>query len=148
MEFKLKPIGIIHTPYKSMVEARYQGKIAKDVCLIEVYKEYEDGLKDVEDCSHLILLYWLHKARRDTLLAQPPHNHKIHGVFATRSPHRPNPIGFCIVELLERKKNILKVKGLDAIDGTPLLDIKPYSPKFDYVPNAKVEWLEKAEKKC
>lgn len=142
----LKPIGIIHSPYKSLEEAPHQGGTVKTICEIEIFKEYEEGLKDIEGCSHLILLYWLHKADRNRLIVYPPHDLKPHGVFATRAPHRPNPIGFCIAKLVERKGNILKVKGLDAIDGTPLIDIKPFSPKLDFIPDAKIEWLDKAKK--
>lgn len=142
----LKPIGVIHSPYKSLKDAPYQGGVVETICEVEVFKEYEEGLKDIDGCSHLILLYWLHKADRSRLIVYPPYDLKPHGVFATRAPHRPNPIGFCIAKLVERKGNILKVKGLDAIDGTPLIDIKPFSPKLDFIPDARIEWLEKAKR--
>jgi len=145
-EFSLRPIGVIRSPYKTPQEAPYQGGLVENVCEVEVFPEFEEGLKDVEGCSHLILLYWLHKAERDKLIVYPPHDQKPHGVFATRSPHRPNPIGLCVAKLIERKGNVLRVKGLDAIDGTPLIDIKPFSPKLDFIPDAKIEWLEKAGK--
>jgi len=143
--WEVKPIGIIRTPYKRLEDAPYQGRFSKDICEIEVFKEYEEGLKDVETCTHLIILYWLDRARRDVLIACPPHDRKIHGVFATRSPNRPNPIGFSVVELIERKGNVLKIKGIDAIDGTPLIDIKPYFPEIDAVTDAKVGWFEMAK---
>ncbi|PMQ01171.1 MAG: tRNA (N6-threonylcarbamoyladenosine(37)-N6)-methyltransferase TrmO [Dictyoglomus sp. NZ13-RE01] len=140
-DIKLFPIGVIHSPYKE--RGLYQGRFSEEVSEIEVFDEYKEGLKDVETCSHLIILYWLHRARRDILLTHTPHDSEIHGVFATRSPNRPNPIGFCVVELLEIKGNILKVKGLDALNGTPLIDIKPYSSAIDAVENAKIGWYER-----
>ena len=146
MHFVVKPIGVIRSPYKDVSEAPYQGRFSNDVCEIEIFEEFEEGLKDVETCSHIIVLYWLDKAKRDVLRARPPHNGMIHGVFATRSPHRPNPIGFAVVELVERMGRILKIRGLDAIDGTPVIDIKPYFPQIDCIPNARVGWFEKVKR--
>ncbi len=143
MQFSVKPIGIIRSPYKTMNDAPHQGRFSDVVCEIEIFEEYSAGLRDIELCTHLIILYWLHKAKRDTLIAIPPHDNKTHGVFATRSPHRPNPIGFAAVELIERKGNILKVRGLDAIDLTPVIDIKPYSSEIDCFDNAKIGWFKK-----
>ncbi len=134
---ELKQIGVIRSPYKTKDDAPHQGRFSKDVCEIIIFDEFSEGLKDIERFTHLIILYWLHEARRDILLAKPPHDSKIRGVFATRSPNRPNPIGFAVVKLLERKGNVLKIVGLDAIDGTPLLDIKPYSPEIDSIDDAK-----------
>jgi len=139
---EIKEIGVIRTPYKNKDEAPHQGRYSEEVCEIEIFEDYAEGLKDIETCTHLILLYWLDRARRDTLIAIPPHNNREHGVFATRSPNRPNPIGFCVVELLERNGNILKVKGVDAVDSTPLIDIKPYSSAIDCVKNARIGWFE------
>ncbi|MEM4472735.1 MAG: tRNA (N6-threonylcarbamoyladenosine(37)-N6)-methyltransferase TrmO [Archaeoglobaceae archaeon] len=141
MQFYVKPIGIIRSPYKTLEEAPHQGRFSNEIFEIHVFEEYSEGLKDLETCSHLIVLYWLHLADRNKLIAIPPHDRKEHGVFATRSPHRPNPIGFAVVELLERKGNVLKVRWLDAIDGTPVLDIKPYSKELDCVENAKIGWF-------
>ncbi|HOO53777.1 MAG TPA: tRNA (N6-threonylcarbamoyladenosine(37)-N6)-methyltransferase TrmO [Methanothrix sp.] len=90
--------------------------------------------------THLILLYWLDRADRSMLKAFPPYDRKEHGVFATRSPNRPNPIGVGIVELLEVSGGKLKVRGLDAMEGTPLIDIKPYFSEVDSIPNAAVGW--------
>ncbi len=133
MQFSIKPIGVIKSPYKTMDDAPHQGRFSDEICEIEIFPEFEEGLKDIETCTHLIVLYWLDRARRDTLLAKPPHDNKVHGVFATRSPHRPNPIGFAVVELIERRGRILRVRWLDAIDGTPVVDIKPYSSEIDCV---------------
>ncbi|MCS7232879.1 MAG: tRNA (N6-threonylcarbamoyladenosine(37)-N6)-methyltransferase TrmO [Synergistetes bacterium] len=139
--FYVKPIGIIRSPYKDRNSAPFQGRFSSEICEIEIFKEYEEGLRDIEECTHLIVLYWLHLSDRDKLIAIPPHDGKEHGVFATRSPNRPNPIGFSVVRLVERSGRILKVVGLDAIDGTPLLDLKPYSSEIDSVPDAKVGWM-------
>jgi len=139
------PVGILHTPYTHPHEAPHQGRLTGEVCTIEVFEQYAAGLKDVELCSHLIVLYWQDRARRDTLQTITPHGSQVHGVFATRSPHRPNPIGLCVVELLEREGQLLKVCGLDALDGSPLLDIKPYSAGIDSVENATIGWHEKGD---
>lgn len=140
--FYVKPIGIIRTPYKDKDRAPHQGCFSKEVCEIEIFKEYEVGLRDVETCTHLIVLYWLDRASRDTLIAIPPHDGKEHGVFATRSPNRSNPIAFSVVELIERKGNVLKVRGIDALDKTPVVDLKPYSSQLDAIADAKIGWFE------
>jgi len=136
----LKPIGVMHTPYKTRGDAPFQGRHTDDLCEIEICEEYLPGLADVEGCTHLIILYWLDQADRSMLTACPPYDGKEHGVFATRSPNRPNPIGLGIVELVEIRGGKLKVKNLDAVDGTPLLDIKPYFSEVDSVPESVVGW--------
>ena len=138
---ELKPIGIIHSPYQAG-QAPYQGAGHEEIYRIEIFKEFEEGLKDIEGFSHIILICWLHKSRGYHLLVKTPWDTKPHGLFTTRSPHRPCPLGLSVVELVAREKNILKVKGLDAIDGTPLLDIKPYVPTIDERTNIKAGWLE------
>lgn len=147
MELNLRPIGVIRSPYKTPSECPRQGRLSDEVSVVEVFPEFEEGLKDIETCTHLIILYWLDRARRNVLTAVPPHDGREHGVFATRSPHRPNPIGFAVVELLERRGRELVVKWLDAVDGTPVVDIKPYSPAMDCVENAKVGWFEEVNRK-
>ncbi|MCS7130516.1 MAG: tRNA (N6-threonylcarbamoyladenosine(37)-N6)-methyltransferase TrmO [Archaeoglobaceae archaeon] len=142
MQFFVKPIGIIRSPFKDPESAPNQGRFCDEIFEIEIFPEFAEGLKDLETCTHLIVLYWLDRANRDLLIAIPPHDNKEHGVFATRSPNRPNPIGFSVVELLERKGRFLKVKGLDAIDNTPVIDLKPYSSALDCVENAKIGWFE------
>jgi tRNA-Thr(GGU) m(6)t(6)A37 methyltransferase TsaA len=139
---ELKPIGIIHSPYKNRVEAPYQGYRSEKISQIEVFKEFEEGLKDTEGFSHIIVIFWFHKSQDYHLLVKTPWDNAPHGLFATRSPHRPCPLGLTVVELMGREKNILKVKGLDAIDGTPLLDIKPYIPATDERSVVKLGWLE------
>jgi len=114
---------------------------------VRVFPEFCAGLKGIEDFSHLIILYWIHlrdnEEERSTLLVFPKrHAVKVKtGVFASRSPSRPNPIGLCVVELLKVEKCVLTVKGLDAFEGSPIIDIKPYIPRADSIPNARVpEW--------
>lgn len=143
---KFQNIGIIHSPYKKLEDVPRATLIENDVvCEIELFSEYEDGLLDVEQASHLVVLYCLDKADRSKLQGVTPHDHKKHGVFATRSPHRPNPIGFSVVRLIERKGNVLKIGDITALDGTPLIDIKPYIAKTDLVPNTTLEWLDKVK---
>ena len=136
----LVPIGVIHSPYKRREDIPRQGRLSKEISEIEVYAHYAPGLKDIEQCSHLYILYWLHLGDRNRLLATPPRSQKEHGVFATRSPNRPNLIALDIVELLEAKGNRLNVRGMDALDGSILLDIKPYSAEMDSIPNAVIAW--------
>lgn len=135
---ELKPIGIIHSPYRSRREAPRQGRGRKEICQVEVFEEFEQGLTNIEGFSHIILIYWFHNSRGYSLFVES----RGRGVFATRSPDRPSPLGLSVVELVAREKNVLKVRGLDAIDGTPLLDIKPYIPTLDEKSSVKVGWLE------
>lgn len=100
---------------------------------------------DLDQCTHIIALYWLDRANRKALRAIPPHDGRVHGVFATRSPDRPNPIAFSVAELISVEGRKLRVRGLDALNGTPLIDIKPYSSEIDCVPNAKIGWWEKKQ---
>jgi tRNA-Thr(GGU) m(6)t(6)A37 methyltransferase TsaA len=139
---ELKPIGIIHSPYKNTGAAPYQGYKSEEISQIEIFEEFEEGLKDIEGFSHIVVIYWFHKSRGYHLLVKTPWDDNLHGLFTTRSPHRPCPLGLTVVELIAREKNILKVKGLDAIDGTPLLDIKPYIPSIDERSVVKPGWLE------
>ena len=140
MKLELEPIGIVHSPYKNRYEAPPQG--GEEVSEIVVFDEYEGGLKDIEGFSHLHILYYLHKSRGYSLSVKTPWDSEPHGLFATRSPHRPNPIGYSVVELIKRDEKTLRVKGLDAIDGTLILDVKPYIPRIDTKPKAKGGWLE------
>lgn len=139
---ELKPIGIIHSPYKDRGVAPCQGYRSKKISRIEVFREFEEGLQDIEGFSHIIVIFWFHKSRGYHLLVKTPWDDIPHGLFTTRSPHRPCPLGLTVVELVAREKNILKVRGLDAINGTPLLDIKPYIPSIDERSVVKPGWLE------
>jgi len=139
---ELKPIGIIHSPYKNTKEAPYQGYKSEEISQMEVFKEFEKALQDIEGFSHIIVIYWFHKSQGYHLLVKTPWDESLHGLFTTRSPHRPCPLGLTVAELVAREKNVLKVNGLDAIDGTPLLDVKSYIPSIDEMVVVKPGWLE------
>jgi tRNA-Thr(GGU) m(6)t(6)A37 methyltransferase TsaA len=139
---ELKPIGIIHSPFKNMGKAPYQGYKSEEISQIEVFKEFEQGLKDIEGFSHIVVIYWFSKSQGYHLLVKTPWDDSLHGLFTTRSPHRPCPLGLTVAKLVARENNILKVKGLDAIDGSPLLDIKPYVPSVDERSVVRLGWLE------
>ena len=139
---ELSPIGIIHSPYRDRGEAPYQGYRSKRISRIEVLKEFEEGLQDIEGFSHIVVIYWFHKSQGYHLLVKTPWDDVPHGLFTTRSPHRPCPLALSVVELVVREKNILKVMGLDALDGSPLLDIKPYISPVDERSVVKSGWLE------
>jgi tRNA-Thr(GGU) m(6)t(6)A37 methyltransferase TsaA len=109
---------------------------------VEVFKEYQEGLEDIEGFSHIILIYWFHKSKGYSLKVKPFLDDTLRGVFATRAPSRPNQIGISVVRLLEREENVLYVKGIDVLDGTPLLDIKPHVPDFELGEKVKTGWLE------
>lgn len=141
---RIEVIGIIRSPYKTQEQAPHQGK--DEVVEIEVKDEFTEGLSDIEEYSYLHIFYYLHKSQGYSLLTTTPWSSEKRGVFSTRSPHRPTPIGYSVVELIERNENILKVKGLDAIDGTPVIDIKPYSVELDARSNAKKRRSGKAKK--
>jgi formylmethanofuran dehydrogenase subunit E len=134
-KFDLVPIGMIHSSYQKKGDAPHQGRPSPTTSEIEIYPEYADGLRDIAELPHLIILYWLDRADRHTLTAIPPHSRKEHGAFATRSPNRPNPIGLAVIDLLGINGERLIVRGLDAFEGTPVLDIKPYSPEIDCIRN-------------
>ncbi len=121
MYYKIVPIGYIKSKFKSRDEAPKQGFLTEEVSEIVIYDEFKRGLVGLDNYKYLIILYWMHKAKRDVLFSEI----KNRGIFATRSPDRPNPIGFAIVKVLSIEKNIIRVKYLDAIDGTPVVDIKP-----------------------
>ena len=143
IQVKLKVIGIIHSPYKRVEEAPRQG--TGDVSEIEILKEYEQGLTDISDFTHLHIFYWLHKSKAHNLIVRTPWDNRPHGVFTTRSPHHPNPLAYSVVSLLERKDNILIVTGLEAIEETPVIDIKPYIKKLDLKEDAISGWSENVE---
>jgi len=137
---RLTPIGVVRSPYKERGDAPSQGKHKNDESVLEVFENFEQALLDIEKCSHLIVLYWQDRGNRGVLRTKTPWGPDIHGVFATRSPDRPNPIGLCVVELLKREGRLLRVKDMDALDGSPLLDIKPYSSGIDSVKGVTIGW--------
>ncbi|SHF61216.1 tRNA-Thr(GGU) m(6)t(6)A37 methyltransferase TsaA [Caldanaerobius fijiensis DSM 17918] len=130
---KLVSIGVIHSQYSKREEAPRQGRLSDKEAILEIYPEFEEGLQDIKNKKHLIVLYWCHLGRRDVLKTTTPFGPEIKGVFSTRSPSRPNPIAFCVVDLLKVEGNKLYVKGIDALDGSPLLDIKPYVYDLDSI---------------
>lgn len=144
-----EPIGIIHTPFTTKEGMPIQPKFGEGIRgSIELNKEFEDGLLDLDGFSHLILIYHLHQSQGYQLKVTPFLDHFQHGVFATRAPKRPNAIGLSIVKLIEIKKNILTIENVDMLDQTPLLDIKPYIPLFDHYPEAKTGWLDAEPKEA
>ena len=145
MEITYRPIGVIHSPFTDLKGMPIQptGE-ASAPGSANVFPEFVEGLKDLEGFSHLILVYHLHQVRRTDLTVTPFLDSEPHGVFATRAPTRPNPIGLSIVKLLKIEGNILHFANLDILDGTPLLDIKPYVPDFDAPSEARIGWLEAA----
>ncbi len=143
---EIKPIGIIHSPHYSIKDMPIQPKGASEIeGYVIVDEEFIDGLKDIEGFSHIYLLYSFHEATRTELLVTPFMDKQTRGVFATRSPLRPNHIGISIVKLKRVEGNKLVVEGVDILDGTPLLDIKPYIEKFDSVKESASGWLQASD---
>ena len=142
---KLTPIGLIHSPYKDLQGMPIQPSGAAGVeGTAEVYPEYQAGLKDLDGFSHLILLYEFHLSQGYKLEVVPFLDNQPHGLFATRAPRRPNPIGLSVVKLDRIENGVLVLQNVDILDGTPLLDIKPYVPDFDQQDNVRTGWLEKS----
>ena len=139
-----KPIGVIHSPFQESKGTPIQSTATEGTGgTIEIFTEFTGGLKDLEGFSHIILIYHFHLSKKYSLTVKPYMDDSIHGVFATRAPSRPNPIGISIVRLVKVEGNMLYVKDLDVVDGTPLLDIKPYVPEFDIKSVDKIGWLKK-----
>ncbi len=141
---KYRPIGIIHSPYKEPKGVPIQSSAAKEVNgSIEVYPEYAAGLIDIEGFSHIILLFHFHLSRGYSLKVKPYLDDELHGLFVTRAPSRPNPIGLSVVRLIRRENNMLFIRNVDVVDGTPLLDIKPFVPDFNPKEEYRIGWLQK-----
>lgn len=144
MEVKLIPIGTVSSPVKEGVDTNWGSVISE----IHINEEYQQGLKGLGDFSHAIIVFYMHKFSFDskTDLVRRPQGRDdmpLLGIFCQRAKHRPNPIGITSVEIISAEGNIIKVKGLDAIDGTPILDIKPYFTQFDLRKEAKnPEWVD------
>ncbi len=141
MEITIHPIGIIHSPFRTKEEAPIQGAFQPDAQgTVEVFAEFAPALKDIETFSHLFLIYRFDRAG-EVILSRPTFlDDEPHGVFASRHPCRPNGLGLSVVRLLRREGSILHVGGIDVLDGTPLIDIKPYIPRFDSYPEASAGW--------
>ena len=143
-EIRFRPIGVVHSPFKEPFSGApktpserrdYQG-------MIEIYPEFKDGLRDLEGFSHIIVIFYFHKAKYSGLIVKPYLDDNYKGVFATRFPNRPNLVGSSVVQLLEINGNILNIKGLDMIEGSPVIDIKPYIPEFKSDDKIRIGWLE------
>jgi tRNA (adenine37-N6)-methyltransferase len=143
--FKPQPIGFVSSPYKDTAQIP-KGLGAKHEAdgVLEILLEFELGLTDIEGFSHLIVIWAFDRSQGFELLGTPPSDNRPHGVFATRSPRRPNPIGLTTVELVRREGRLLHVRGVDMLDGTPVLDIKPY---LSSIPPERLRrgWLAEAE---
>ena len=133
-------IGRIRTPWRTRDECPKNARESDAVCIIEVDQNFAAALKGVETCSHMLVLYWMDRARRDLVVQAPRHYGEPRGTFALRSPVRPNPIAASVVKLIKVDGTRLSVVGLDCLDGTPLLDLKPYFASTDAVPDAVVGW--------
>jgi tRNA-Thr(GGU) m(6)t(6)A37 methyltransferase TsaA len=142
MGFLMRPIGVIHSPFFEKDETPIQSSRTQTIGLVEVRPEFADGLQDIDGFSHIILLYVFHKSSGFSLRITPFLDDREHGLFATRYPYRPNPIGLSVVRLVKRQDNILTVEGVDVLDGTPLLDIKPYLQDFDARTEVRNGWYE------
>jgi tRNA (adenine37-N6)-methyltransferase len=141
MEFVMHPIGEIHTPFIDKRDTPIQASRSTTKGHVEVYPAYAAGLRDLEGFSHIILLYAFHRSSGDYRLSVTPFlDHEERGLFATRYPVRPNPIGLSIVRLLAIRDHTLEIEGADTLDGTPLLDIKPYVPDFDTRTDVRTGW--------
>ncbi|VAX27342.1 tRNA (adenine(37)-N6)-methyltransferase [hydrothermal vent metagenome] len=140
---RYKPIGIVHSPFKEPRDTPIQPAAARDIKgSVEIFPEYAEGLLDINGFSHIILIYHFHLSKKFSLKVKPYLDDRLHGVFATRAPARPNPIGISIVRLDKVEGETLFIRDVDILDGTPLLDIKPYVPEFDMHEKAKIGWLE------
>jgi tRNA-Thr(GGU) m(6)t(6)A37 methyltransferase TsaA len=133
-------IGRIRTPWTRREDCPRNARESDAACRIEVDPRWAAALKDIDTCSHVIVLYWMDKARRDLVVQVPRHYGEQRGTFALRSPARPNPIALSVVRLLRAEGTTLSVQGLDCLDGTPLIDIKPYFASTDAAPEAVTGW--------
>ncbi|NPD48058.1 MULTISPECIES: tRNA (N6-threonylcarbamoyladenosine(37)-N6)-methyltransferase TrmO [unclassified Lentimicrobium] len=143
MEINYKSIGVINTPHQTKEGMPIQASAAQGIKgMITVDKEFMKGLQDLDGFSHIYLIYDFHKSKDYSLLTKPFLDDKEHGIFSTRAPKRPNSIGLSVVKLLSVKGNILEIENIDVLDGTPLLDIKPYIHDFDLHEVDKVGWYQ------
>lgn len=145
MELCYNPIGLIKSPFKNIEGMPIQPAGAYGVRgEVEIFPEYIEGIKDLDGFSHIILLYHFHLVKDSSLTLVPFLDSTPRGVFATRAPRRPNPIGLSIVRLVAVRKNTLDIENVDIVDGAPLLDIKPYVPEFDHHRVERIGWLQQA----
>jgi len=141
MKIDIKPIGIIRSPYKKASDVPYGASRTKNRGRVLIYQKFTQGLDDLDGFSHIVLVFYFHRAKGYKLKTIPYLDDVLRGIFATRSPHRPNHIGITRVKLLKRRGRELIISGLDIIDKTPLLDIKPYVPDQGERLRARIGWL-------
>lgn len=143
MSITYEPIGIVHSSYRDPVGVPIQGALAPESeGTLKIYPPFAAGLQDIEGFSHLIVIYHFHAAsEKAPLLATPFLDDEPHGIFAIRSPRRPNPIGLSVVRLLQRRDRELRLSEVDMIDGTPVLDLKPFVPRFDHREGVRIGWF-------
>jgi tRNA-Thr(GGU) m(6)t(6)A37 methyltransferase TsaA len=142
---RFNPIGVIHSPFTDPKSMPIQPVSANSAAgTVDLLPEFAAGLRDLEGFSHILLVYHFHRSRGFTLSVTPYLDTVARGLFATRAPNRPNPIGLSLVRLVRIEGSRLHVENLDVLDGTPLLDIKPHVPEFDCAPGARIGWLKKA----
>ncbi len=142
MKIEYHPIGIIRSPFEQVEGMPIQPAGASSIQgRVEVFPEYGEGLKDLDGFSHIFLLYHFHRVDGSELIVTPFMDSHPRGLFSTRAPRRPNPIGLSVVKLLRIAGTVLHVENVDILDGTPLLDIKPYVPQFDQYPADRIGWL-------
>lgn len=147
MKIEYQQIGVIHSPFQEVEGMPIQPTGARGVQgTVEIFPEFSQGLQDLDGFSHIILLYHFHRSDEFTLLVTPFMDSVQRGVFATRAPKRPNPIGLSIVQLNKVHNQTLHIENVDILDGTPLLDIKPYVPEFDHHMVDRIGWLEQANR--
>lgn len=140
----IHPIGTIHSPYKVLSDIPIQGSLNNETeAYAELNEKYEDGLLDLDGFSHAILLYYFHESKREDIRGRPYLENKEHGIFAIRSPHRPNHLGLSIVEIKKITDNRLYFSCVDMLNGTPLIDIKPYIIYFDHREKVSCGWIDK-----
>ena len=146
MVISYKPIGIIRSPFHNLEEMPIQpSSESSGLGTVEIFPEFSEGLKDLSGFSHIYLLYHFHKMCQSKLLVTPFLDTETHGIFATRAPSRPNPIGISLVKIVSLENNLIHVDHVDILDGTPLLDIKPYVPEFENARAVRIGWLENAK---
>jgi len=148
MQITYEPIGTIHSPFRTLEEMPIQPTSeASQPGMVEIYPQFTDGLRDLAGFSHIYLIYHLHRIVRAKLTVRPFLDTQQRGLFATRAPCRPNPIGLSLVQLERIEENRLHIARLDILDWTPLLDIKPYIPEFEPQEDVRIGWVEQARGK-
>ena len=143
MKIELTPIGIIHTPFKTVEKMPIQPSAALEVPgTIEIFPEYSEGLADLEGFSHIYVLFYLHRVRAHKLKVIPFLDTVERGIFSTRSPARPNPMGLSVAKVISVEKNMIEIRGVDMLDSSPVIDIKPFVPEFEERSDVRTGWFE------